>query len=59
MKNIKYDVELSLRHHLVCCQACFRLWQALAGQEVRTYWWPFPTGWLEEVAAAFDALRVA
>jgi hypothetical protein len=42
----KQGVTLSLRHHLVTCNACTRLWAALepGSKTFRASWWLCPEG---------------
>ena len=42
----KLNVTLSLRHHLVTCNACTRLWGALEPDRktFRASWWLCPEG---------------
>lgn len=40
-----YGVELSLRHYLVTCRTCTRLWSALDQKKTfRASWWLCPEG---------------
>jgi hypothetical protein len=66
LNDIKYrvyeehGVEVSLRHHLVACLACRRLWRPEGWQpwrmdETSTGWWLCPEGCNGARAAAVDA----
>jgi hypothetical protein len=42
----QYEITLSLKHHLVTCNACTRLWRALEPDRktFRASWWLCPEG---------------